>query len=205
MALRFSMVLVFACCISTQPVLAQDDVPWWRQLFGQSEAVKTPSNVPLEVDSNAQVGQEPAAHDESGETGESVNAAAPMEQVFGMAVRQGSVDWNIPLAIEALDSLQSAPDEVRIPGFRIQLFMGKLDSARSLRHALVNRLDFEHEVHLTPYPPLFGVQVGDFRTFLAAHRIKRGLEGAFPNALVVPADLLPERAFPTGFDCIRTP
>ena len=78
------------------------------------------------------------------------------------------------------------------------LIWGELPTPQQFR-------DFEHEVHLTPYPPLFGVQVGDFRNFLAAHRIKRGLEGAFPNALVVPADLLPERAFPTGFDCIRTP
>ena len=54
--------------------------------------------------------------------------------------------------------------------------MGRLDSARSLRQHISTELELDLDVHLTPYPPIFGVQVGDFRTALAAHRAKKGAE-----------------------------
>ena len=143
---------------------------------------------------------------------DSAALAAPMDMNVGVPMEDprsdfpaGTVSWVIPDAIAGLDSLVVEPEEVRIPGFRVQLFMGRLDSARALRRALEEDPLPGMAVHLSPYPPLFGVQVGDFRTPLAAHRAKGMLIRRFPDALVVPAELLPEAAFPVSGDCTRTP
>ena len=111
----------------------------------------------------------------------------------------------MPEAIQDLDTLKTKPEEVRIPGFRVQLFMGRLDSARSLRNHIQDLLKLPYAVHLNRYPPVFGLQVGDFRTTLAAHRAKKSLRGRFPDALLVPANLTPEDAYPVAGNCIRTP
>lgn len=197
------MVLLVLCT----PLVAeaQDDAPWWRQLFGQGQEVESGSMVPDGGDDGALPPQEEAI--EEGEAG----AADAGEVVAGDAMTRhpavpvGSVSWVVPEAVALLDTLRQAPEEIRIPGYRVQLFMGRLDSARSLRLALLDNPEFEWEVHLTPYPPVFGLQVGDFRTPLAAHRAMGQLERRFPNALVVPAELELNRAFPSGGDCIWTP
>ena len=59
------------------------------------------------------------------------------DSVASTAIPAGSVSWSIPAKILALDSAKAGPDEIRIPGFRVQLFMGRLDSARALRQTLL--------------------------------------------------------------------
>ena len=185
---------------------AQDDAPWWRQLFKPSVSASGGSAESPALEETIEVkGAE-------GPSPDSVAQAPPTDMIVGVPLEDpradlpaGSVSWVIPDAIAGLDSLVVEPEEVRIPGFRVQLFMGRLDSARALRRVLEEDPLPGMAVHLSPYPPLFGVQVGDFRTPLAAHRAKGMLIRRFPDALVVPAELLPEAAFPVSGDCTRTP
>lgn len=207
MSWRSALILISCGVFHAQMLHAQDDVPWWRQLFGTSQV--DPSEVPVPEHRDSLLS--PRSDFIEGKQDEiqgGSTSAAPPESVGGFLAPlrgSGSLDLHIPEGIVALDTLQSKPEDVRIPGFRIQLFMGKLDSARSLRNHLLSEGSIGFNVHLAPYPPAFGVQIGDFRTFLSAHREKRNLMNKFPDALVVPAELRVEEAYPLSSDCIRTP
>lgn len=185
---------------------AQDDAPWWRQLFKPSVSTSGGSAESPALEETMEVkGAEGASPDSVAQAAPTdMNVSVPLEDAR-VDLPAGTVAWGIPDAIVGLDSLVVEAEEVRIPGFRVQLFMGRLDSARALRRALEEDPLPGMAVHLSPYPPLFGVQVGDFRTPLAAHRAKGLLIRRFPDALVVPAELLPEAAFPVSGDCTRTP
>ena len=75
---------------------------------------------------------------------------------------RGTVNWHIPEDIAALDSAKASPEEIRIPGYRVQLFMGRLDSARALRQTLLEEEEWAWPTYVTPYPPLFAVTLGNF-------------------------------------------
>ncbi len=187
------------------PVDAQDNVSWWRQMFGEGKAAKEAAAEAV-IEPTEDAPEVEAPHDEGVAPASSEEALSelPVDVPF-RDIPWGSVAWDISDEIGALDSLHTPPEDIRIPGFRVQIFMGRLDSARSLRQHISTELELDLDVHLTPYPPIFGVQVGDFRTALAAHRAKKALKRRFPSALVVPAELTVERAFPAAEDCIRTP
>lgn len=204
-------VLLLLLCSGT--TLAQGDAPWWRSLFGQSDAQGQDEAEGAEDAGDADAHPAPDAEVERNGEG-----SVPMEgdgtegrqaegsgSAVGFELPPGSVQWEVSTAILGLDSLKQTADEVRIPGFRVQLFMGRLDSVRSLRMELLEDASIPFDVHLAPYPPLFGLQVGDFRTSLAAYRARRTLLGRFPDALVVPAELSPELAFPFPAGCVWTP
>ena len=198
MGLRMTIIFSLTWILLPVSVYAQDDAPWWRTLFPQTESAEgetesegsqDPGMPEVELISNPRI-----ARDEANASGADVQDM-PL----------GAVHWFVPEAIQDLDTLKTKPEEVRIPGFRVQLFMGRLDSARSLRNHIQDHLKLPYAVHLNRYPPVFGLQVGDFRTTLAAHRAKKSLRGRFPDALVVPANLTPEDAYPVAGNCIRTP
>lgn len=208
MQIRLAWALALCGVLSVGSVSAQGDAPWWRQLFGpgkdtaQPAVAVDPAGVPEAIDSpSASPAEELLEEDPKAGI---ADAEGPMLSGWE-AMDVGSVAWNIPVSIQEMDTLKQAEGDIRIPGFRVQLFMGKLDTARALRQHLSEELELDMEIHLTPYPPIFGVQVGDFRTSLAAHRVMQGLKRRFPNALVVPAALEPERAFPVAEGCIWAP
>ena len=203
MQMRIAWALAVVFLWMGSPVDAQDNVSWWRQMFGEGKAAKEAVAEP-----ETEPAQEFPADDAPREAPEPVVDEVVPVQPVGASFRDipwGSVAWDVPSEIEALDSLHAPLEDIRIPGFRVQIFMGRLDSARALRQHISTELELDFDVHLTPYPPIFGVQMGDFRTALAAHRAKKVLKRSFPNALVVPAELTIERAFPVAVDCIRTP
>lgn len=207
MSWRGVLMLFWCGVLHVQTLHAQDDVPWWRQLFGTSEVDSASVAIPDSEGGALPLQSEPVDVEQEllMEVPASVETLRSEVGFLVPAEGSGSLSLDVPESIEALDSLRPEPEDVRIPGFRIQLFMGKLDSARSLRNHLLTEEGLDYDVHLAPYPPAFGVQVGDFRTFLSAHRAKRSLLGGFPDALVVPAELTVEEAFPSSSDCIRTP
>jgi hypothetical protein len=200
MRLLVSRLLLFGWIVLPFGMSAQDDAPWWRQLFGQSEVEKVE-----EQDANEAAGSTEGQMNDGGE-GVTMEEKVEAElEAVEVSVPEGTVSWSIPESIAALDSLAPEVENVVIPGFRIQLFMGRLDSARALRHHLLENDRMNHAVHLSPYPPLFGVQVGDFRTALSAHRAMGELRRLYPAALVVPAELSLGDAFPPSSHCIMTP
>jgi hypothetical protein len=199
-----SWLLLLGWIFCPSVVWGQDDAPWWRQLFGQSDHLEEVQDMKVmekeELPTLEQKGPNRGTSD-----GDSEGLSGSEGGAFDVEVPLGSVSWSIPDAIVALDSMRPDEERVVIPGFRIQLFMGRLDSARALRHQLMETDPLKLAVHLAPYPPLFGVQVGDFRTPLSAHRAMGELRRLYPDALVVPAELSVEEAFPSSSDCIRTP
>ena len=205
---RMAWALALCGVLSFGPVSAQNDAPWWRQLFGPTKDTEQPApemqpiGFPEELDSPSGLPEEDLSEDTAEDN---IPDSEDVMLTGWEAMDMGSVAWNIPLSIQEMDTLKQAEGDIRIPGFRVQLFMGKLDSARALRQHLTEELALDLEIHLTPYPPIFGVQVGDFRTALAAHRVMHGLKSMFPNALVVPAALDPERAFPVSKGCTWAP
>lgn len=189
--------LILVLGLLVLPVLcrAQGGGSWWKQLFKpRQEAPNTgASSVPDEVGSAAPVSQEVEVdlfHLDP-EDGVVVSDHA-VDHAEGI---QGDVIWRVPEAISALDSGRVALDEIRIPGYRVQLFMGKLDSARRLKRTL-EEADSTLSVHLTPYPPLFGVTLGNYARALTAHRVREAWRRKFPNALVVPLGLPLDALFP---------
>lgn len=186
------LVLLPALCF------AQDNGGWWKQLFKpKQESPSTLSNVDAGQDMllDGDANSVPA---EGGEDRVEDGASASMEVDTAAEVQlgiAGSVAWDVSAEILRLDSGRPAPEDIRIPGYRVQVFMGRLDSARSLKRSLEEEGAVE-PVHVTPYPPLFGVTVGNVTTSLAAHRIREAWRPRFPNALVVPLDLPLDSVFP---------
>jgi len=171
---------------------AQDDRPWWKQLINAQPRPEKPAEVVPEagdVDSPS-MDAEPA-HDEGGdhEAADSNGEILDLPKAQERGGIQGTVQWDISEELLALDSVQKDPEAIRIPGYRVQIFMGRLDSARSLRRHLQEEILTQEPVYVTPYPPLFGVTIGNFTSSLAAYRARQSLIVAFPQSLVVPIKL----------------
>ena len=197
---RASSLLLLSLALSTVSV-AQDNGGWWRQLFKPASPMPETEAPAAEETEDAQ--SAPWSEDAIEVVPE---AESPEPHVNDMTVDsmkdvpegiRGSVTWEIPAEILALDSGRPEAKDIRIPGFRVQLFMGKLDSARQIKRSLELE-ELDQPIHVTPYPPLFGVTVGNFTTSLAAHRVREAWRPRFPKALVVPLDLPLDAVFPAG-------
>ncbi len=189
------LILVLVLVVLPGLCLAQGGESWWKQLFkSKQEAPKMPVSEGLDlVDPVLQGAEfEPLRSDTVAVEDGGLALDHNVGHAAGIA---GSVIWHIPEAISALDSGRVEPNAIRIPGYRVQLFMGKLDTARSLKRSL-EEADSTLSVHLTPYPPLFGVTLGNFTKALSAHRVREAWRGRFPNALVVPLGLPLEALYP---------
>jgi hypothetical protein len=103
-------------------------------------------------------------------------------------------EWTLPEGLAQLDSLDKA-DPKPLQGYRIQIYFGELQEARSVRAAF--RRDHPNvECQLLPIAPNYAVTVGNYRDMWSAHRALRdGDIGAWKHALVIPSpiDLPPLR------------
>ena len=207
--MRGSALLTLVLLLSGwNPAMGQDERPWWQQLFRPGQEAAAPAaEIPSEAEApQLDPEQDVAPLDEGGfpsmmdSVVGDVHEAVPLSQ--GKA---GSVRWTIPDAILALDSAEVDPASIRIPGFRVQLFMGRLDSARNLRSALMEDETIGAPVYVTPYPPLFAVTLGNFTSALAAHRVKEAIRPRFPTGLVVPLELPLDALFPMPQDEAQAP
>lgn len=200
---RLVPLALFCLVLGTMDGVAQDDRPWWKALFnGQSSPVESaqvnPKSTPS-LDSAGAVEKGIEMADEA-EKGGLTSAVQPKQEGI-----LGSVQWRISDEVAALDSAFVDPVAIRIPGFRVQVFMGRLDSARSLRHHLMQNEHLDHPVYVTPYPPLFGVTLGNFTSPLAAYRAREGLLQGFPLSLVVPLNLPLNAVYPESCGDIQDP
>ena len=200
--IRHAFLLCFCWVLGTLVGTAQDDRPWWKSLFkGQAVEKEVPSvesePVPVfdSVEPNAVEGEE-------SREGEEEFAEVVILEQGGIC---GSAQWSITDEVSALDSAEVDPKAIRIPGYRVQLFMGRLDSARSLRRHLLHSERLQHAVYVTPYPPLFGVTMGNFTSPLAAHRVREGLLHDFPQSLVVPLSLPLDAIYPESPEGVQGP
>jgi len=198
--MRLAVSLFLGLTLWSSSCRAQEGGGWWRQLFKTGTVSGEPA-APVEMDvPSAEWGKEAAdervsTQERPGKVG-SEGALMDSTIAYPLGI-PGSVTWDVPAEILALDSGRPEAKDIRIPGFRVQVFMGKLDSARQLKRSLeLEKAD--HPIYVTPYPPLFGVTVGNFTTSLAAHRVREAWRPRFPNALVVPLGLPLDAVFPPG-------
>lgn len=202
--IRHASLLCFCWVLGTLVGAAQDDRPWWKSLFkGQTVQQEVPSveAVPVSVPVLDSVEPNAVEGDERRE-GEEESLEVLFFEQGGIC---GSAQWSITDEVAALDSAEVDPKAIRIPGYRVQLFMGRLDSARSLRRHLLQSERIEHAVYVTPYPPLFGVTMGNFTGPLAAHRVREGLLHDFPQSLVVPLSLPLDAIYPESPKGVQGP
>ena len=191
-------ILVSGLLVLPGLCLAQGGESWWKQLFKSKQEVPKSEVLPVSdglelLDSVSKGAEFESLHlnADAVENG-GLDLEHNVDRAAGIA---GNVIWHIPDAISALDSGRVEPSAIRIPGYRVQLFMGKLDAARSLKRSL-EAADSTLSIHLTPYPPLFGVTLGNFTKALSAYRVRADWRERFPNALVVPLNLPLEALYP---------
>lgn len=164
--------------IST-PSFSQDDSSWWRKLFKKEtvEEMKTEE----EEDSATPVQKDTvkiAPIDEPIET---------LPTVPSTIDRPGKINIYTPSNFSKLDST-FRKNPPALEGYRIQIYFGDLERARSIRTGFLNSTK-GHSCYLEQNPPSFAVQVGDFRTSLDAHKALEEIKLQYPGALVVPAEI----------------
>lgn len=105
--------------------------------------------------------------------------------------QQGSVtiitDYGIDLLNDSL--IQSPPP---IPGFRIQVFFGSLDQAKSARANFI-RNHSDIACNIQQITPSFSVRAGNFRNQQEAYKVLLALKPEYPGAIIVSDNIdLPE-------------
>lgn len=161
--------------------IAQDDRTFWQKLFGKKSEqidVAEPKNsqdslavllnnhlgegsnntAATTTDSNIQI------------TDSSINPSIKGEGYINILVDQNIADW--------LDSAKVA-DPI---GFRIQVFMGDLTEARSIKSSMLGSgeratLDYNSSDYY--------VRIGDFRNYISAEKKLNTIKKLYPSAYVV--------------------
>ena len=177
------------------PVSAQDDGPWWKSIFSKSkskssqavESSPAASDMDRPAEAGLPGGQEGATTDASVD-GYSQAEAPPVDWGGHSFTAHGTSNLHLSEEAEPLTFRDTTVVETT-PGFRVQLHLGRLDTARSLRTALEADTAFRWPVYVSSMPPLFSVTAGEFLSPLVAHREMLALKLRFPNALVIPVDL----------------
>lgn len=99
-----------------------------------------------------------------------------------------SFAWNLPEGLAQLDSLDKA-EPAPLQGYRIQIYFGDLQEARSVRAAF-RRDHPDVACQLLPISPNYAVTVGNYRDLWSAQRALRDGEiGSWKLALVIPSPI----------------
>lgn len=153
---------------------------WWRKLFRKDtveEQVKM---------------TEPGAQDQPPAIRDSVKEER-VDDLSGLPTAAsglpGRVMVSAPDGLAALDSAYRASPPL-MKGYRIQVYFGDLQAARSARMVFMADIE-EMPCYLVQNPPNFAVQVGDYRTQLDAFRELQQLKALYPAATVVPSSIEP--------------
>ena len=152
---------------------------WWKGLF---------RDVATNVKTTDQAGQRtPACSDSTADFAPVLDTIPPFH-LGPAAPRPASFSWEMPDTLAVLDSLDKT-DPRPLKGYRIQIYFGDLQGARSVRASF--RRDHPNvPCQLMPISPNYAVTVGDYRDLWSAKRALRGNEvGRWANALVVPSDI----------------
>ena len=163
------LVFVAVGCLSVGSA-AQDD-PWWKKLFKKETVNELESSDPQEEE------MPPATFENEPEAIDSL-------VIPSFTMEPGVVSIQTPGKLDSLDARQ-LEDPLPIKGYRIQIFYGNYDNARSERSKYMSEHD-DDPCYLVNNNPNFAVRVGDFRTELDAHRQLNEIKGQYPFAYVVP-------------------
>ena len=123
-----------------------------------------------------------------------VDAMTADSTLEGPAGIPGSVTWEIPSEILALDSGRPEAKDIRIPGFRVHCSWANSTAPGNSRGRLKKELD--DPIYVTPYPPLFGVTVGNYT--IAGGPPCPGAASALPQCLGCAPRSAARRRLPAG-------
>ncbi len=169
-------VLLFLL-ISSQGI-SQDDRTFWQKIFGKKSDqvdVKEPKNSQdsLALLLNNHLGNETNTIEPEDTLDNTYTVDKPVKNSEGSVTLY--MDDNIT---NWLDTVESAT----ITGFRIQVFMGDLTEARSIRSSMLNSgeratLDYNSSDYF--------VRIGDFRNYISAEKKLNAIRELYPSAYVV--------------------
>ena len=152
---------------------------WWKGLF---------RDVPANVKATDRTDQRARAHSDSTGHFPAALDTIPPFHLGPAAPSPASFSWEMPDTLAVLDSLDKT-DPKPLKGYRIQIYFGDLQGARSVR-ASFRRDHPDVPCQLMPISPNYAVTVGDYRDLWSAKRALRDNEvGRWANALVVPSDI----------------
>lgn len=157
---------------------------WWKGLFRPAqEVVRTPASPdgqPANTASDSALGMSNTPVDDAAKT-LTGSLEAPRSP--------GSVTWHVPEGVAALDSLSKA-HPAPLQGYRIQIYFGTLNEARSVRAAF-RRDHPQTACQLLPLSPNYAVTVGNYRDKWEAQRAleRERFADTWEYSLVIPSEI----------------
>lgn len=182
---KFLLLLVLFSLLSATSAIAQEEKDGWlKRLFGKGKNEQSKEEAP--ADSLNYLLDEFLKKDSA--KAETPNVAS--DTILKVLPGNGKVEIiQDELLVMLNDSLLEHPPASE--GYRIQVFFGKIDMAQEKRAELIRQYP-EEDCILEHVPPNFSVQVGKFTDKLMAYRMMRQLKENYPNAILIPASIIPD-------------
>ena len=141
------------------------------------------------IDSKAQRGKNNSAHITDTIVSDSTTVEATTCYLIPLPEKIGSGDlvMNMDSAITSL-YLKSANQEPVINGFRIQIYFGDLESARSVRAKCRKTMNHKR-IYLESITPNYSVAIGDFRDRWEAEIALSEYVKTYQDALIIPSEI----------------
>lgn len=160
---------------------AQDDSPWWKNLF-RKEAVE-----PIEAQ---EVEELPQAKKDTLLFEETLLDSSLIDiDAMEEAGIPGHIQLETSPLLAQLDSIYKE-NPPKIIGYRIKIYFGDLQSARGIKADYVSNGNREG-CYVKQYPPNFAVVVGNFRSEEDAELRLQELKALYPGASVVRDEIEP--------------
>jgi len=118
----------------------------------------------------------------------STNASISPNRLVSDSLGQGSVKFVASPAVLALE--KNARGLNNLQGYRIQIFFGPLDQAKTKRQEYMLK-GLIHQAYLEQNVPDFSLRIGDFLTESEARQELKNLRSIYPNAFLVKGHIEP--------------
>lgn len=172
--MKCTLIISFCLLISLN-ISAQDDAPWWKNMF-RKEAVDEAEKTKDEEVHELQI-------DSINELDRGMDSLFNDTSLSTMDLEPGHIDVEQSPLLTQLDSIYKE-NPPKIMGYRIKIYFGNLQEARGIKANHVSSGNREG-CYVKQYPPNFAVVVGNFRTEAAAQERLQELKQLYPGATLV--------------------
>lgn len=165
--------------------IGQEEGSWWKRLFKKETVEEIEKEEPsIEIDKTDKVEDEvevPVVDESSPE----LDSA----QFYFGQLRKSDVPGEIAIHHSyALDSLNGIYQEKDNYGYRIQIYFGELNSAKSRRANFMSKRS-QDKCYIELRAPNYAVLVGDYRDLFEAHQRLFIIQESYPNAMIVQSEI----------------
>lgn len=169
-------------CVAQNDSIPPASDAWWKSLFRPLELPGcNPENPANPADSMDAMGLLDSSQTVSSD-------ATNDRQGAGFFLSPASFEWTLPEGLDRLDSLDKHHPKA-LQGYRIQIYFGDLQEARSVR-ATFRRQHPNVACQLLPIAPNYAVTVGNYRDKWGAYRALRDEDMAtWRHAIVIPSEI----------------